>query len=381
MWIVVTMMLAAGATSGCASRAEFFVSHAGRDGHDGSRDRPFRTLARAQEAARDASKATIWLAGGTYRLAKPLRLSGRDANTAYRALPGEEVVVSGGVALRPKWTPHRDGVYRADVGRRSFRQLYVNGRRAIRARTGCFDIKAYERVTPGAPRGTGSASALTGRVIVSARQVADLGDPRGVEMHLKRKFAQHILRIEAIDRDLRGPYARGNKRVAIRFRRPEADVIRAFRRRAPMDSCFLANSLRFLDAEDEWFLHERDGVLFYKPRAGEDIRALDFVAPAAEQLVVMDGAQNVSFEGILFEHTSWALPSRRGFLGQQAGFYETSTRYWGGAFQPPAGVEVRRSRGIRLAGCTFTHFGGAGVGIGSGSRDVTLSRCTITDIS
>src|SRR4051794_10598172 len=133
----------AGARGG--STKVFYVSPAGDDSSSGSRAAPFRTLERARRAARGVdrrrSAVEIRLRKGSSRLRSPLQLNAGDSGTAghevvWRAAPGEHPVISGGVRVRGWSLFDADKhIYRARVQGLKTRQLYVNGRRAIRART------------------------------------------------------------------------------------------------------------------------------------------------------------------------------------------------------------------------------------------------------
>ena len=68
---------------------------------DGTPDKPFATVHRAQAAARlaGAAGATVSLRAGTYYLGSPLQLTELDSGTTYQSYPGETAVVSGGRML------------------------------------------------------------------------------------------------------------------------------------------------------------------------------------------------------------------------------------------------------------------------------------------
>jgi hypothetical protein len=93
-----------------SSEIAFYVSTAGDDSNDGSLERPFKTLAAARDAVRlvrgnDLEKSyTVWMMGGVYELAETFTLGEADAGTKespvyYKAYPGENVRILGGVAL------------------------------------------------------------------------------------------------------------------------------------------------------------------------------------------------------------------------------------------------------------------------------------------
>ncbi len=88
-----------------ARAADFFIAPNGADSAPGSRQQPFATFQKAQEAVqrsrrqRPAEPATVWLAGGNYFLDKPIALTGSDSGTAsaptcYRPLAGQTPVLT-----------------------------------------------------------------------------------------------------------------------------------------------------------------------------------------------------------------------------------------------------------------------------------------------
>ncbi len=89
---------------------ELYVSISGADKGDGSSAHPFQSLTQARDALRalrrggQAGPVTVWLRGGTYRLRESFVLTPEDGGCAdapvtYRACPGEEVRLNGGIAI------------------------------------------------------------------------------------------------------------------------------------------------------------------------------------------------------------------------------------------------------------------------------------------
>ena len=90
----------------------YHVSPEGDDGNSGGRAMPFATLERARQAVRNLKDAgvlplggvTVYLRGGVYPMRSGFVLDERDAGEVgkpivYRAYPGEEVRLVGGVML------------------------------------------------------------------------------------------------------------------------------------------------------------------------------------------------------------------------------------------------------------------------------------------
>jgi hypothetical protein len=143
-------LLASGMMVGLPAQAKVFhVSPRGDDSGPGTEAVPFASPARALEAVRGfragglKEEVRVVFRGGTYELAAPLVFTPLDSGTAdhpitYAAQPGETVILSGGRRVI-KWTTAAAGHWAATVpeakaGGRSFRQFYINDRRATRAR-------------------------------------------------------------------------------------------------------------------------------------------------------------------------------------------------------------------------------------------------------
>ena len=161
---IATGLLAAGTVvfAQLAYGAEVWVSPSGKDSNPGTAAQPFATLARAQQKARDLHEVArtydyqpihIILHGGTYSITKPIVLKPEDSGdrnnfVTISAAPGETPVLSGGIEIHG-WKPAAAAaglpgssagkVWVAEVPRidgrvLEFRQLWVDGSKAIRAR-------------------------------------------------------------------------------------------------------------------------------------------------------------------------------------------------------------------------------------------------------
>ncbi|MBR5606589.1 MAG: right-handed parallel beta-helix repeat-containing protein, partial [Verrucomicrobia bacterium] len=149
--LVLWTLLSAGLLS--ANAAEFFVSPKGNDENPGTAKAPFATFTRAQKAVRDARAAspdegvTVTFCSGLYSLDEEMSFLPQDSGASaeapvrYVAERGGKVILSGGAVIRDaewqkdEWMP---GVWKTRLelknGQR-FEQLWVNGKRAVRART------------------------------------------------------------------------------------------------------------------------------------------------------------------------------------------------------------------------------------------------------
>ena len=144
-WMITGVTLVQGWALAIEPSPDFVVAPNGSDGAAGSVAAPFATLTRARDAVRELRRQrperaiTVLVRGGTYRLDAAIELTSEDSGaaagkTTYAAWPGERPVFSGGQVIKGL-RAGADGVWRANVGELRFEQLYVDGRRAVRART------------------------------------------------------------------------------------------------------------------------------------------------------------------------------------------------------------------------------------------------------
>ncbi len=142
-----------------AAEPAFHVSACGNDRWPGRlqapnkerNDGPFATITRARDAVRELKKAgalqqpvTVLIHGGVYRLAETVAFAPEDSGTVAcpitrAAAPGQTPVFSGGRAITG-WQKAGGKLWKAQIadaasGKWHPRQLFVNGRRAVRART------------------------------------------------------------------------------------------------------------------------------------------------------------------------------------------------------------------------------------------------------
>ena len=126
---------------------EIFVdAKNGNDTNNGDITHPLKSIKAAIELSRiqkgDAS-VTIYLREGTYFLLDTVELSAVDSGLTLAGYNGEKATISGGKAFKFDWKQydsnlHPDAkIFVADLSEQSpapFTQLFINGRRAVRAR-------------------------------------------------------------------------------------------------------------------------------------------------------------------------------------------------------------------------------------------------------
>lgn len=384
---VLALALTASPPAGEAASAKpvraIYVSPSGDDHAAGTPTDPLRTLQKARDRARRllargdnrSVGVTVILQDGTYRLARPLRLDWRDSGSgkgavSYQAAPGARPVLTGARKVSGfKLVDGTLGIYKASVpvGTQS-RQLYVNGRRAIRARS-TANPDGFWRTEAGYQAPDSS--------MASWRRPSDLELVTLTQWKMMRCPVASIA---------------GNQIVMAQPCWSNANVF-------PYLWSFqlitrLENAYELLDQPGEWYLDSTAGALYYIPRIGEQISSSEFELPVAQRLIDGVGTaakpvQNIRFSGITFEHATWMDPSGpNGYAADQSGFHlvgaghpQNAVGHDPDAVRTPGNVSFKFARGISFQRNSFRGLGAVALDFGSGSQGNKIVGNRFDDIS
>jgi hypothetical protein len=82
------------------------------------------------------------------------------------------------------------------------------------------------------------------------------------------------------------------------------------------------NAYQFLDQPGEWYLDQSTNKLYLVTSAGDDPNNHDIELPVQQQLLDVNSASNLSFEGLTFDYATWMGPaSSNGYVADQSGFH------------------------------------------------------------
>ncbi|ROQ59683.1 parallel beta helix pectate lyase-like protein [Streptomyces sp. 840.1] len=330
-----------------------------------------RDLART-ENGRDVR---VLLKDGTYRLDAPLELGPDDSGTTWSAAPGAHPVLSGGQDITG-WHRDADGTWSARVPAGTTpRQLFVDGRRATRARG------------EACPASTCDATA-TGMTGATATGIDHWQRPTDAEAVIRVRWRNYHCRIAGVSGDTMTfvqpcwtNSASGTDRTGPAWDSTAVDSTRY------SGVAFFENAPELLDQPGEFTWDSKGRTVTYLPRKGEDMRRARTVTPHTEQLLVIDGAHDVTVSGIGFAYAAYHQPGTdEGYAGMQAGLTLTGAtgpvdhagRYY---TKPSAAVTVRGGRQVRIDSGRFSHLGGAGAILEAGTKDSALTRSSFTDLS
>ena len=258
----------------------------------------------------------------------------------------------------------------------NFRQLYVGGARATRART---PNKASESdMGPYLLLNDWDNSARTLSVPSSDVKSSWRGLTSTIEMVIKNHFDDSRFFIAGV--------SPSNGLTTVVPQEPQRTM--AFGSATstyhfPNQSYFFENSCDFLDAHGEWFLDRNANIVYYIPRSGENMAKMSVVAPVTERLLdIHAGARNLSFEQLTFQYAGWIMPANR-TIGLQSGLLFDGTPGLGGwnSVPMPGGIHISDATNITLSNCTVNHMGAVGVQMSHTTNHVVVDRCHVHDIS
>lgn len=381
-----------------AAQQMLYVATSGNDENPGTRAKPFASINAARRAVRQLNAdmkddIIVMISGGTYRVGKTLRFDAHDSGTGghsviYRAEPGQQVVLSGGKLIQG-WQPDAAGRWKAKTDLDNFRQLYVNGVRAVRARSPALPPAkpiAVDEIE--FPSMAGFELFGADGYKTEAVDMAKWKRPSEIEFCYYSAWTNTRCKVESIKRD-------GDVAI-VTMSQPHFMYARE-KEGAHVDlPSYIENALELLDEPGEWYLDRSNKTVYYIPRPGEDLSKLQVIAPLVESLIELHGeldapVENIQFEGITFAEAGWLRPSETGLVDAQANFVIDWKNPMKRSFgylakhnefdKSPANVVCHTSKSLRFERCTFTRLGGAGIDVECGSQDNVISGCKFYDIS
>ena len=373
----------------------FFVATNGNDQWSGrlpapSRkvtDGPFATLPRALKAVREARQhgavesrqtATVFLCGGTYFVEAPIVLTPEDSNLLLMACPGTTPVLSGGrpIAGWKEVSVEGKKLWAADVpdvrgGKWLFRELWVNGRRATRARQPNKGYLSITELLDKAPEWTQGQTRFRFREgDLKAWNTVTNG-----EVVAMTKWVESRLPVVSVD----------EKERIVNFSKRSVFGLEAG------DLYYVEGAFEFLDEPGEWYLDPASGTLYYLPLPGERLETLQAIAPALSQVVRVEGRPeagkfvgHVILRGLTFSHTEWCFPTGFQSGENKPNISPEPKAEVGGFGQAAVGVPgAVWGEGVHecaFENCRFANLGNYGLELARGCQANRVVRCEFSDL-
>lgn len=367
---------------------EIYVSVNGSDDADGTKDAPFQTITRAQQAVRERNRdmtgdIVVYLREGVYRQEDTLVFTEEDGGSngyyvRYTSYPGEKAKISGGIPVTG-WKNYQKGIWVAEVeGIEYARQLYVNNRMARRAQSEeKFDIIDFFDLD-------GNEYPYDGIVTVETK-FAEYQNQSDIQLHFARGWKSYLLNVEEIKEGSMG------SRFVMKqpaFRAAEND--NSHHNLDSGHNFWLENAFEELDIPGEFYYNRSEQKLYYMPREDEDMTTADVELAVLDKLMEIKGAnsnhkvKNLAFDSLVLAHATWLRAARVGLVNDQAQWMtpdETDIPIEPGYEMVPSNIHISRADKISFTNCEIRDMGAVGIGLYQGVTNCTFEGNVFCDIA
>lgn len=305
------------------------------------------------------------VADGVYPQREAVVFEPQDSRAVYETAPGARPMFTGGQRVNGWRQEGNLWVAKVDQGWK-FEALWIDGRRATRARTpNTGFIQATGQPTEALP-GVQSKGEVNRKMLQIEPQyaapLASLSPEEMREVNVTVRFSWDMQR-----------HRLAGVRVEDGTLQFTSGLNRAFFSIEPFHNIRLENYRAALDEPGEWF-RALDGTVYYQPLPGQKLEAIEAWAPVAEQWLIFRGdaekeqvVSNLTFRGLHFQHLGWTLPDDGASYGQA----ESALG---------AGVEADGTKELRFENCEFAHTQTNALWFRHGVQTVTVTHCLIQDL-
>lgn len=355
---------------------QIYIAPNGDDTFSGDQANPLKTL---EAAIRKASRLQttsdsieIIIKDGVYYLNKPIVITENDWNNSKTLLITGETqnfpIFKGSIPI-PKFEKISDDLWKVDLSqiikekKLTIHQIFVNGKRATRARTPnvgkLFNPKSAKQTK------NSSNTNLFNQVITLSAEVANTIPLKAIDDDYDQvvvSFNHKWLRTRGYINNI----SVNNHTISITT--PQIDPIIAF---DTSSQFYLENSRHFLDAPNEWYL-DNSGFLYYVPSKGDDINTSIIEIPILNDLLQIKGSfakkvKNITFRNLSFQHTKYSIP-RKGEIMQQAGWHVECA------------VSLNFTENISFENCEIANISNSAIWFRSGCKNNKISHSYIHDL-
>lgn len=352
-----------------------YVSSVGSDNKgNGSSISPFYSLNKAVEGklSSDGAADTLFVlvAPGDYYMEAPFLIKKSASRPIIIQSQGaEKPRFIGGICI-DGWQECENGLYRAYIPEVlrygfNFEQFYVNGKRAILARTPNVDwyfVKSSKETS--IVKGGKLADYAVQQIDFDPSDWTSLNglstkDLKTMKFRFYHKWDITRKSPEYIETDSARIYIGG------RGMKPWNPVQKGSR-------YFMYDYKAALDMAGEWYLDREDGYLYYMPCEGEDMSTAFCIAPVLHQWVSVKGnpenpVKNIKFRGLSFQYSSYMIPSE----GEEPAQAAANTE---------AAMQFDFVENIVLEDCEMLHTGAYGISFGQECHQNKINHCYIADL-
>lgn len=368
---------------GQATGVKIYVAASGNDANPGTKEQPLASLEGAVNKLRGLRESQalngpveVIIADGEYFLTGPLELHPEDSGTEdapviFRADEGTHPVFYGGKKISG-FEKISETLWRAKIPEVTeygwyFEQLYVNGQRAVRAKSpnrGFYFLKEASEIAISKKNPDFAHLAIQrlrlyqdGLRDMDSFTKDDFNDAVFTFYHKWDNTRKHVF---GFDRDSSVMFIAG-------------EGMRPWNVFDHKTRYLIENYKTALDTCGEWYL-DRSGYLYYIPRPGETIANLKVMAPVTEHFISIQGdektgrkVQNIRFEGLSFQISGDKMPVN-GDEPVQA------------AYPVEAAIMADFAGNIRFTNCEVAHTGTNAIWFRKACNDCRIEHCYLHEL-
>ncbi|RLD81812.1 MAG: right-handed parallel beta-helix repeat-containing protein, partial [Bacteroidetes bacterium] len=279
-------------------KAQFYIAPNGSDNNPGTKEKPLASLTGARNAIRKNKNTLpknksiiVTVLEGSYTMEEPLILNSIDGGTKsnpviYKAQKGASPVFSGGKQING-FKVNKNDIWEVQIPniknqQWKIDQLYVNGNRAVLARTPNKGFLKIDQINENVlVEGTGRAPKRATQTILFdtedfsfAKNIAD-NEIKNVRFRTFHHWDFTLRFLDSIDNNQMAIYTTGQGM------KPWNPIKKGGR-------IMFENFKAALDKAGEWFLND-EGILYYIPLPGQTPENTVIIAPVLENLISFNG--------------------------------------------------------------------------------------------
>ena len=337
----------------------------------GQRLSEIRDAVRVWHQANPGKTATVKIASGDYYLDEAVFLGPEDSFTVYEAKdPAAKPNFTRGIEITG-WRIAENGWFVTNIesvknGDWWFECLFVNGKRAVHARTPNADAPEGRRYfyllnVDEANPSTRFAPRLEQKALFA--EIAALPNPEDVKMMCYHSWESSLHRVQSVDTFKNQVTLTGGPRWNLNYWGPNL--------RYHIEGVESA-----MDQPGE-FLLKRDGTCLYVPRAGETLENVRFFAPSGPKrfeecgFVKFQGSEekvrDITFRNLKFSCDTWNLPKEGLSDGQSA-------------VSSPISILANRAENLVFESCEVRNIGGYAFHFHQACRNCRVEKCLLEDL-
>ncbi len=361
-----------------------YVSKSGNDENSGTKNAPVATLQRAKEIVSSINSQmendiNVIIDSGVYIQAETLSFTDADSGKngfSVNYMGSGNTVISGGKQVMG-WKSLGNNLYSASLEAESVRELYAEGKKAIRAQSEnrIKPISIYEE------------NEVHRGFVVSKNDIGEYKNPQDIQLHYTRSWRSVVLNVTDIKTD-------GDNRIII-CKQPEFEYITTPLGKGSSlwidetNGFYIENAYELLDSENEFYYDKCAKILYYKSSTF-DVNSSEVYVPVIEKLITVSGsnlnnkAENISFSNLTFAHCAYNKVND-GFLSGQAQSYTIldaqRSAYPLDNTIVGANIRISAANNISFRNNIFKDMGAVSLGLYDGANNCEISGNAFYDIN